>query len=461
MVCFRRLTQTPHGASKTMATQNHAHNIDAEQAENHHKLFNTLENDWTSLSRFLPQDLASDAKAHGAAANRAHACIGPQTLLRLVLLWVVSGFGLRTVAAWSAARKWAVLSFVALRKRFKRMGNWLDSMLSELSEFSEHQLKLAHKFQVVLIDATSVTGPSQAYKLSTAMDLSSLTMTQVYFDAHQKYSGETLRHFHFAPGQVVIADRMYCTAVSFQHALDQGADVLVRRKRRIHFYVSPESTTPIDVLSWLQTKARCGAVERNVWMKAKGHAPIALRMIATRQSERGVKGELKQMRLGRTNPTPEALATAKFLVLLTTADAAKISTTQALTLYRMRWQIELKYKRAKSLCDLDELRCKTPEMVRVWLLAHLLAQALADRLLAESISPEMMHRQASRSAQFVWSLLQQVLMGPVNQSINTLIGCWTNALPKDSSLTKTRAYERLKQAYEPENGELFPQKRAA
>jgi hypothetical protein len=52
------------------------------------------------------------------------------------------------------------------------------------------------------------------------------------------------------------------------------------------------------------------------------------------------------------------------------------SATQILALYRVRWQVELFFKRLKSILQFDHLRAKEPEMVQVYLLAKILAALL-------------------------------------------------------------------------------------
>jgi IS4 transposase len=58
-------------------------------------------------------------------------------------------------------------------------------------------------------------------------------------------------------------------------------------------------------------------------------------------------------------------------------------------LYRFRWQIELAFKRLKSLLHIDRLPAKDPNLARAWLHAHLLFALLVDETMSElgEISP--------------------------------------------------------------------------
>ncbi len=53
--------------------------------------------------------------------------------------------------------------------------------------------------------------------------------------------------------------------------------------------------------------------------------------------------------------------------------------------YRLRWQIELAFKRVKSLLHLDTLRAKDPELAKAWIFANLLAAFLIDDIIQPSL----------------------------------------------------------------------------
>ena len=81
----------------------------------------------------------------------------------------------------------------------------------------------------VVIDASSLQAPGATgtdHRLHLAMDLVSLQFLQVLVsDVH---TGETLKHFTFAPGDVAVADRGYAQCQGMHAAVAQGADLIVR-----------------------------------------------------------------------------------------------------------------------------------------------------------------------------------------------------------------------------------------
>jgi IS4 transposase len=75
------------------------------------------------------------------------------------------------------------------------------------------------------------------------------------------------------------------------------------------------------------------------------------------------------------------------LVLLTTLDAASWPVERVVALYRLRWQVELAFKRLKSQLRLAELQAKGPRLARACLLAKLILALLVDRLVGQRHRP--------------------------------------------------------------------------
>ena len=73
---------------------------------------------------------------------------------------------------------------------------------------------------------------------------------------------------------------------------------------------------------------------------------------------------------------------ANVLWLLTTLPKSMASASEVMEFYRIRWQIELLFKRLKSLLGLDALPSREGPTARSWILARFLAAALAQNLIA-------------------------------------------------------------------------------
>ncbi|MGH8163563.1 MAG: transposase, partial [Rhodanobacteraceae bacterium] len=71
---------------------------------------------------------------------------------------------------------------------------------------------------------------------------------------------------------------------------------------------------------------------------------------------------------------------ADYLVLATSLPAEAFPARQVLAAYRLRWHIELAFKRLKSLMNVDQIRTRTEAGTRCWLYAHLIVALLCDDL---------------------------------------------------------------------------------
>jgi len=70
----------------------------------------------------------------------------------------------------------------------------------------------------------------------------------------------------------------------------------------------------------------------------------------------------------------------KYILAATSLGKEEATAAQALELYRMRWQIELAFKRLKSLFHYNDLPAKHTESVKAWFYGKLLLAALCETM---------------------------------------------------------------------------------
>jgi IS4 transposase len=73
-------------------------------------------------------------------------------------------------------------------------------------------------------------------------------------------------------------------------------------------------------------------------------------------------------------------------MLLTSLPPTRATADEVVRLYRMRWQIELAFKRLKSIGGIAALPASDPRLARSWLLAHLIAAVLIETSLGEDLA---------------------------------------------------------------------------
>jgi hypothetical protein len=127
-------------------------------------------------------------------------------------------------------------------------------------------------------------------------------------------------------------------------------------------------------------------------------APLILRLVIRRKDPEQAEAELKRLckdakKRGK-QPDPRSLEAAKYILLLTSLPADIFPTADILVLYRFRWQIEMAFKRFKSLAGLDQLPAKKPALARAWIYARLIVAIIAEQIAGQvpDSSPSEPHK---------------------------------------------------------------------
>jgi hypothetical protein len=218
--------------------------------------------------------------------------------------------------------------------------------------------------------------------------------------------GETFRRFRPEPGQLWLGDRGYANPPGVAWVKSCGAEVLVRHNRgSLPLY--DRQGKEIDVLGKLAYVGGPGRYRQwQAFVRPAGAKPIEGRLCAVRLPANKAQEARERVRREQgAELTDESLAMADFVVVFTTVPADRMTCAQVLELYRLRWQIELDFKRDKSVTGMDLLPNFLPETIQSWicakLLLHQILRKLADRgsatppcALADAIGPALQERAA-------------------------------------------------------------------
>jgi hypothetical protein len=154
---------------------------------------------------------------------------------------------------------------------------------------------------------------------------------------------------------------------------------------------SAEGGTP-GLIAWLGGLGDAAASECPVQVAPKTGRSWPLRLVAITKSPEAAEAAIARARRDSAKKghvvREETLVLARYIGVLSDCDA-RVTPEQILEAYRFRWQIELAFKRLKSLLFLDNLRARDPPLAQTYLLAKLLGALLAEELIerAGSFSP--------------------------------------------------------------------------
>jgi hypothetical protein len=359
----------------------------------------------SQLLRRLPAafDLEATARQSGALVRR-RGVKSAASLLRLALGYGACGLSLRGAAAWAEVAGVADLSDVALLNRLRGAAGWLGGIVGALlSERLSETAASPEGYRLRLVDATTLSHPGSRqtnWRLHLCCRLLGARPQIEQMELSDGHGGESLRRFASAPGDIEIGDRGYAKAADLAAVKEAGGDFIVRIGWGSVGLRRPDGT-PFDLFGALDRLPEHGIAEAAValTLERAGTQLLPVRLVMLRLPEAATernrrRARRKSRKQGKTIQQ-KTLRAAGFVLLVTSLPPERFPAADVLVLYRLRWQIELVFKRLKSLLHLDELPAKDPELARAWIYAKLIAALLLQDIAGQVLdSPPS----ASRSA---------------------------------------------------------------
>ena len=352
--------------------------------------FAGLDEDWEVIARVLP-DGWQEAARHTGALRRTRGFKDAATLLRVLLIHLVDGCSLRETAVRADAGGLIKVSDVALLGRLRGSGEWFRWMVEQMSgRLSATGQDVLPGKRVRLVDASVVCEPGatgSTWRLHYMIDLSTLACEQVQVTLPEE--GETLTRFTVQANDVVMADRGLAHRRGIRHVVNHQGDVIVRMNM-VSIPLEDDKGRALALLPKLRKLKVGQARDWPAWVR-DDEGTIAVRVCAIKKSAeqtRKSQGKLREVAAKKGHqPRPDTLEAAGYIVVLTTL--SDVSAHQILELYRQRWQIELAFKRLKSLLHLGHLKKTDPVGAKAWLQGKLFVAALIETLIAvgERFSP--------------------------------------------------------------------------
>ena len=325
---------------------------------------NYSHDNWSAILAHIgkPEELDTSARNAGALTRRRE-IRDAATLLRLGLAYGPGGMSLREVTAWAQLHDVATLSDVALLKRLRNAADWFGILAAQTLAVRAAVTGCTSGKRLRLVDGTAISAPgggSAEWRLHMGYDPHTCQFTD--FELTDSRDAERLDRFAQTADEIRIADRGFGSRPECIRSLAFGeADYIVRVHWRGLRWLTAEGMR-FDMMGFLRG-LDCGKNGETTVMignsgNKKAGAPFPARLIAV--------------------SLPPVL-------LLTSLPEDEYSAEQVADCYRLRWQIELAFKRLKSLLHLDALRAKEPELAKAWIFANLLAAFLIDDIIQPSL----------------------------------------------------------------------------
>jgi len=356
---------------------------------------NALDEDWKILVSMLPPSWQRTARLSGAL-ERLRGFDSVDELLHVLLMHVGCGYSLRETAVRAKAAGLAEVSDVTLLNRLRQAENWLHHLGQALLEESGvHWQGPQPRRRLRAVDGTVIKEPGPTgshWRIHYSLCLPDLTCDQLVITATKgANTAENLERFPIAPGDIMLADRGYCHPSGVARVCRQGADIIVRLNSSVPLFAADDQ--PFPLLPELRKLAAAGpAGQWEVAMHA-GEQRVEGRLCALRKSQQAIAAAERQLdrreQKKQIRVRPETREYAHYVLVFTTLLAVELGAAEVLEYYRFRWQIELVFKRLKSLLAVGHLPKHDERSSRAWLHGKLLVALLTQKLvrLGSSFSP--------------------------------------------------------------------------
>jgi len=325
------------------------------------------------LLKMLPEGY-EEAALETCAIKRRREIKTAFDLLLLVFVYVANGLSHLEISVIAKVKGIAEISDVGFMKRFAKCGKLIEWLLKNLIPQATAHYSKPTKFEeydIKALDASVVTSGGKVritHRLHFAIDIFMLKSDQ-YKITSQK-TGESLTNFEVKAKDLYLGDRAYGTKTSMEHCLNGGGNFIFRIRRNA-FDIYDKNDKKIDLIGKLKGLKKNKTLKLRCFYLSSDGKLVPIRICAMIKPKDVVE-----------NPEDDTDFMNNFIVLVTSIMNNQISAKDILELYRLRWQIELYFKRLKSLMGFGDIPNKKEENIKIWLNAKLAVAIMLEIMTA-------------------------------------------------------------------------------
>lgn len=328
-------------------------------------------------------DLESSSRYSGALC-RKRVIQSAQSLLKLVLGYALTDYSLRMLGLWATLMGWGSLSKSGVRKRLCQSQAWIGVLLMAVLVRGKLAQPQQAGLRLRLFDCSTVSQPGSHkidWRLHLGFDLCAGRMTDVHLTDGKQ--GESLTRWQFSPGEICLADRASGVPRCLGVLLGATASFVIRIGWQ-NLPVQDGQGRPFCLSQWLKVQSNDPSTppaQVRVWVTTpQGRFPVRVvaRAIPPGKAAKIRKKLQAEAKHKKTRLDERSLLAAGFVMVVSNLSEATWSPGEILELYRFRWQIELVFKRLKSILCFDQLRATDPHLAQVYLLSKLLIALLVS-----------------------------------------------------------------------------------
>lgn len=352
--------------------------------------------DWPILLSLFPDNWAELASTtdtlKGLRKDKA-----AEDYLRTLLIHIACGYSLRETVTRAKVAGLADISDAAMVGRLRKAKDWLHNLCVALFKEQGIACNSQSDFNVRLFDATNVKEPGKTgslWRIHYSVQLPSLTCDFFKLTATKgEGTGESFFQYSIKNGDYIIADRGYSTAAGISHVVSKKAYVIVR-VNTVALPILDLNRQPFPLYNKVTAIKNPGIVRSwPVSIPVHSGTTVEGRICVIRKTEEAIKMAhekiLRDAQKKQTSIRPDTLDYAKYILVFSNYPEDSFSDIDILEWYRRRWQVELVFKRFKSIAQLGHIPKHSDESSKAWLYGKLFVALLTEKLIqyASSVSP--------------------------------------------------------------------------
>jgi hypothetical protein len=329
--------------------------------------------------------METSAKQYGAL-TRKRVIKSAQSLLLMVLIYCTTAISQRVLAALGGIANIADISDQAWQGRILGCDKWLEYLLNQALRIpTARSCKIPEKFcgkTIELVDGSIVRQEGkkgQTLRIHMCYNMSESRMDEIHLTDNK--TAESLGVFTVNQGSIYIADAGFGKGKNLNYIVSNKADAIIRiTPSQTALSTDRSGKTKVD----MQQKLAEGTnvVDFNCFIHTEKGKYIPVRIVASRLPEDKIQQAIARKKRSavkkQSKIKPETLIYAEWVILMTSLNE-EYTPNELLELYRIRWQIELLFKRIKQFFKVTKLKPASLKHAKTMVLSWLIIWALTER----------------------------------------------------------------------------------
>lgn len=352
-----------------------------------------FDKNWAAIFNHLPDGWRELSIVHKALSVGKYTFTDPDVLMKAMFCYLIAGASFETVAdRLMCQRLVKSVSGVAVLKKFRRCAPYfkvLSAMMIQ-ERVARHTSNQTFPWVIRAFDGTHITTPGEKTKdIRLHMSLDVLNGVMDYVEYTDIHGGETLKRLLAKSGELILADSGYGNRAGTASIMEQGADVIVRINGK-GFPCEDIDGGEFDFMSKFGNMVEKSTRSHDVIFydgKSKYRGRICAYKKTKDEKNKSIEKAEKTAKRKGSEPLSEYSKFANgYVFVFTSLSDEEMDCKSVLDFYRLRWQIEIYFKKLKSQLKIGTPPSRSQESLDAWVHGKILATLLIEGF-AEDAKP--------------------------------------------------------------------------